>query len=472
MVGNIFKKIKAAKEGHSFRETAEYAFSVMLAKALSAFALSLISVLKIKYKKPARSKGAERRLGLVIPVMPDLSHHFIYREVFQLLEQFDLKLFVIFQGDKVYETPITETLSKSASYYPHVSRGRAVFYFSFIKRFFRSPLKVCNLLLFYRDYLIEGKSKFITFGAVRDYCHPLFGFVLADMMEGQDVSHIHAYCSNISTNHAIVAAHLLDKSLSFTGYVDFDFEYSFKMLKEKVALGDFMVVHTEFCKKRMVSYVGEEFEDKINVVRIGLDFDSIKRDASESFDKSLRLLAICGLVEKKGLKYLIDACSRIREEVPDFRLYIIGDGPLKESLVKQTRLLKLEDRIIFVGGLPNERVFEYLTEESILVMPSVYTKSRERDGIPTVIIEAMAKGVNVISTNVSGIPEVLINEMNGLMVEPEDSKALADAILRLYKDKQLFNALRENGRPKVMEMFDVRKNADNLAQLLDFSLKT
>jgi glycosyltransferase involved in cell wall biosynthesis/GT2 family glycosyltransferase len=463
--------VRLYTKGYTHAETCTYCLSVLLAKAVASILWKCARLSGMKYAPPGRTRGAANgRIGLVIPVMPDLSHHFLYREAHELGQAFDLRLFTVFKGDPGFDTPETTALAERSVYYPQVRNGRARFYMAFVKRALGYPKKTANLLLFYRDELARTKRKFVTFGAVRDFCHPLFGFTLTDMMEKEEVSHIHAYCSNMSTNHAVVAAHLLDKSLSFTGYVDFDFDYSFKMLKEKMGLADFMVVHTAFCQERMAGYVGEERRERIHVVRIGLDFDRLPPSPGRSQDRTLRLLSICGLVEKKGLNYLIDACTRLRERIPDFRLYVIGDGPLREALVRRTRDLKLEDRVIFTGALPNRRVFEYLTEDSILVMPSVYASSGERDGIPTVIVEAMSMGVNVISTRVSGIPEVVEDGVNGLLVAHGDSGLLADAIVRLHGDAELFERLRKAGGPKVRQMFDLKKNAAQLARLLEESL--
>lgn len=463
--------LRIVKRSQRLARSLAFRIAFPLAKFMESVLVTYARVSGMKYTEPRRTQGTDkRRIALIMPILPDLSHTFLYREAYELAKLFDLRVVTIFKGDTMFHTLETLELAKNNVYYPPMNVNGARFYFSFVRRCLRSPRKTANLLLLYKDELARRKERFITINAVRDSCHPLFGFTLADILERARISHIHANCSNISTNHTMVAAHLLDKSFSFTGYVDFDFDYSFKMLKEKMRLGDFMAVETHFCKARMVGYVGEEYRDKIYIIRIGLDLSSLRVSRKQSQDGVLRLITIGRFVEKKGLKHLIDACARLRQTIPDFRLYMIGDGPLRGALEEQTRNLHLEDRIQFTGPLQNDRVFEYLTEDSILVMPCVYAADGERDGIPTVIIEAMAMGINVISTRVSGIPELIEDGVNGLLVEPGDDAALAEAIIRLHTNQELADRLKQAVGSKLRAMFDVKANAAQLAVLLESSI--
>jgi glycosyltransferase involved in cell wall biosynthesis len=299
--------------------------------------------------------------------------------------------------------------------------------------------------------------------------HPVYGFYLAHLIEKQSVGHIHAYCTTKTSNFALVAAHMLDIGFSINSYVDFDFPAPYKLLDEKLELCDFDVVHTMFCKERLLSYTSEKYRSKIHVIRFGLTLDEfIPREKSDSM--KLRLLCIGNLVPKKGHRFLIKACEVLRDKGVDFELLIVGAGVMRPQLEELVAFLNLQDRIRFVGGVPNDKVADFLTPDAILVVPSIYAIDGERDGMPTIISEAMVMGTPVISTYVSGIPEVIKNGVNGLLVPPEDSNSLADAIVKLAGDTKLREDLIKNGRETVKELFDHRKWIPEIVKLLHQSL--
>jgi glycosyltransferase involved in cell wall biosynthesis len=162
------------------------------------------------------------------------------------------------------------------------------------------------------------------------------------------------------------------------------------------------------------------------------------------------------LIEIKGIKYLIKAFNKVLEDQNNIRLLIIGDGPEKKKLVNLSDQLHLKDRISFLGHMPHEQVLSYMCASDIFVGPSLV------EGLGNVFIEAMACGTPVIGTTVGGIPDIIEDKVNGLLVPPGDSNAIADAILKILNDEELRIRFSKKGLMVVKEIFDWDKICEKI----------
>lgn len=447
-------------------------FGLFICRIASFLILSPVLLFHRRYvplKK--KRKPEDKRLAVLLPIIPDMSHHFIYRELAHIKKNFDCAIFAIDRGDDNYATPLTRYLTENITYLPALDNGSnfPLYYLSYLKYLILHPVRVANLMRLYEEELGGKFYLFVNHKSVLSRLHPIHGFYLAHLLEKEPVGHIHAYCTNMATNFTLVVAHLLDLSFSINSYADFDFTFPFKMLDKKLQLCDFDAVHTEFCRERLLGYTSEKYRDKIHLVRFGLKLDRYT-PLEPSGSKMLRLVMIGGLVPKKGHRHLIKACEILKARGMDFELRIIGDGPLRKRLRELVSFLKLDDCITFVGAVPNDKLINYYTPDAILVLPSVYAPDGERDGVPTVITVALAMEMPVISTFVSGIPEVVRDRYNGLLVSPEDPHALADAIVELSSDDALRRQLVENGKRVVRERFDASIWLPKIEGLLRASL--
>jgi glycosyltransferase involved in cell wall biosynthesis len=178
------------------------------------------------------------------------------------------------------------------------------------------------------------------------------------------------------------------------------------------------------------------------------------------------MVSVARLVEKKGHRYLIEACNiLVRRGISDFICKIVGDGPLRGELEELSSRLGLSDSVQFFGALPSDKVLLAIEESDLFVLPCVVAKDGDIDGMPNVLIEAMALEKPVISTYVSGIPE-LVKDGSGILIPPEDSEALARAIEEIY---YLSYDERKNrgrkGREIIIEEFDLKKNVSEIKKL-------
>jgi len=171
------------------------------------------------------------------------------------------------------------------------------------------------------------------------------------------------------------------------------------------------------------------------------------------------------LVEQKGLTYLLDALALLGKDGLDYRLELVGEGAKREALEQQARQLGIAERVEFLGTLPNKEFLERMRSSHAFILPSVPATNGCMDGIPNVLIESMALGVPVISTSISGIPELIEDGVCGLLVPPRDSTALAASMRSLLEDRGLQQEFSTAGRAKVETLFEMSRNADQLIEI-------
>jgi glycosyltransferase involved in cell wall biosynthesis len=215
---------------------------------------------------------------------------------------------------------------------------------------------------------------------------------------------------------------------------------------------------SEYNRRHLVETLGLP-EEKVVVVRDGIRLDAIS-PVSEYRHRPFRIASAGRLVEKKGLAVLLDACARLAARGVPFEAAVYGDGPEREALAAQAARLGLEGRLTLAGSRPQAELLEQLRAASVFVLPCVRARNGDRDGTPNVLMEAMALALPVVSTRLSGIPELVADGEDGLLVEPGDAGALADAIERLHADRVLGEGLRLRARRTAEARFGIERTVD------------
>ncbi len=413
-----------------------------------------------------RGKGEGVRVAVLVPVLPDLSHTFVYREVLGMKENGGhFSLIALERGDPSIIHPEAGALLESARFAPRLSAiGYLAHYLYFL---FTSPRRMASLIRLYLPNSGNDPLLFLRLGRDRNICHPMRALSLARLLKRLRITHIHAHGSTYPATRAMVSSVLLDATFSFSTFVDFDYESDFKLLGDKVRQAEFVVATTRFCVDRLVALTAEKYRSKIHTIHLGIDPDYGREDRAPAPDGAPTILSVCRFVEKKGLDYLLRACAILRQKGASFRCLLVGDGPERDRLVTLAEKLELAGLVEFTGPVSNATVRDLMTRGDLLVAPSVYAGDGERDGIPTVLLEAMAYAIPVISTRVSGIPELVAHEQNGLLVKERDEVALADAMQRLLREPQLRASLGRRGRERVLADFDIRHSSRRLWALID-----
>lgn len=202
---------------------------------------------------------------------------------------------------------------------------------------------------------------------------------------------------------------------------------------------------------------------RIDIVHCGVDlgmFPFRPREAAPG--EPLRIVSVGALVEKKGYAHLIDACAALVERGTDVVCDIVGSGPLREELEERVRGRALEGRVRLLGAMSQEDVARLYAAADLFALPCVVARDGDRDGIPVVLMEAMASGVPVVSTDVSGIPELVRSGETGVCVPPGDAVALADALEGLIRSPERRRSMAEAARRTIVEGYQSRENAARL----------
>ncbi|OUI69706.1 glycosyltransferase family 4 protein [Serratia marcescens] len=187
-------------------------------------------------------------------------------------------------------------------------------------------------------------------------------------------------------------------------------------------------------------------------------------------ERPRHILAVGRLVEKKGFEVLIDALQLLRSRTGAFHCTLIGDGPLRATLQARIQAAELGNVIVLSGQQPQPDIIKAMQTAYLVVAPCVVSKDGDRDGLPTVLLEAMALGTPVISTRVAGIPELISDDETGLCIAPNNPAELAEALLRLFNEPATCLRLSLKAREKIERDFDIDRNAARLRTIFAASI--
>lgn len=172
-------------------------------------------------------------------------------------------------------------------------------------------------------------------------------------------------------------------------------------------------------------------------------------------DREMRLVHVGRLVEKKGTRYLLEAFAKIAVKHPDVRLRVVGDGELRAELERRSDALGLGGRVVFLGALTHAETLGEIRDATIVVVPSVTASDGDSEGLPQVLLEAGAARKPIVATNHSGIPDMIVDQVNGVLVEERDTAALAQAIELLVDNAGLRARLGAEARKTVVQQFEL-----------------
>jgi glycosyltransferase involved in cell wall biosynthesis len=299
----------------------------------------------------------------------------------------------------------------------------------------------------------------------------LAGIGLARQLRRQGVRHLHVHFAHSPASVAMYAARQLGIGFSFTGHANDLFQRR-TLLRRKLERAKFVACISHWHESFYRS-IAPSANTSYRVIRCGVDIEGWKPREQTNGDSQLplRVLTVCRLVEKKGVDLLIRAlCAMEQESGRQWRLTVAGDGPEEERLQALARELGCGDRIRWLGLVTNESIPALLDEAEVFVLPCRTDSAGDRDGIPVVLMEAMACGVAVASGDLPAIRELIEDGISGLLIpqpqSPAGIAALAAALSRLARDPALRHRLAAAGRRRVEEEFSMSRNIQVLEQSL------
>ncbi len=285
------------------------------------------------------------------------------------------------------------------------------------------------------------------------------GLEQAAWLRGFDPDLIHAHWATYPSTVAWALGRLLDKPFGFTCHAH-DIFTERQLLARKIDEAALAVTISRYNVEWLRANVAGERADRLRVVHCGVDLAHApwKPDGRSPN----RILAVGRLDPIKGFDTLVAALALLQGRGVAFECRLVGSGPLEAALREQARRAGVDGRIEFAGARPQDVVRAWMDEAALFVLPSQVAPDGNRDGIPVALMEAMASGCAVASTRVSGIPELVEHDVGGLLVEPGDVVALADAMQRLLADPRLRRRLAGGARERVVAGFDARAEAARL----------
>lgn len=295
-------------------------------------------------------------------------------------------------------------------------------------------------------------------GAVKRFLQA--GYIAPKFREA-GITHVHAHFGSSATSVAYYLNQLTGTGYSFTAHAKDIFieTVSNGTLTRKMNFADFVVTVSDYNLNHLSSLAPNA---KIHRIYNGLDLDRFAMSDVVPDGSHPLILAVGRLVEKKGFDDLISACALLRDRGMTFRCEIVGTGGEEAKLQGMIDDLKLEGAVELVGPLPREELIERYPKASLFAAPCIVGADGNRDGLPTVLIESMALGVPVVSTPVTGIPELVRDGLTGRIVPERSPAELADAMEKALNDPQNARKMAKAGRALVEREFDLHKNVAEL----------
>ncbi len=286
---------------------------------------------------------------------------------------------------------------------------------------------------------------------------------LACKVHRRGIGHLHAHFATVSTTVTRLAAAFAGIPYTFTAHAKDIFHDSVRPddLRRKLSDASAVITVSDFNLELLQKTYGPAAA-KVERIYNGLPLDRFRYD--DPRHRPPHIVGVGRLIEKKGFSCLIDACAVLAERRTRFSCSIIGAGDLEAELRHQILKLGLESRVELLGPQPLADVIARVQNAAVLAAPCVIGSDGNRDGMPTVLLEAMALGTPCVSTDVTGIPEIVRHEETGLLVAQEDPRALATAIERLLLDPDLRSQMAVRARRLIENDFDIRANAARLRQ--------
>ena len=285
----------------------------------------------------------------------------------------------------------------------------------------------------------------------------LEAMLLACWMRRQSITHLHVHFGNEASMVGMLCKRISACSLSYTIHGPDEFhDAAGQQLAAKVAAADWIVCISQFARSQLMQFSAPEFWSKIQVVRLGInaDYAPSQRTPTSVFT----ILCVGRLSPAKGQMVLLNAIDILRSEGQSFRVVLCGAGPSEAQLQQQLTQLNLGLQVELTGAMSKEAVCQLYGQADLFVLPSF------AEGIPVVLMEAMASGLPCISTRIAGIPELIEHGVNGYLVAPGDAYALSDAIRSLANDAHLCDRFKQQARITLAKHFCLEKNLDLLAQ--------
>ena len=400
-----------------------------------------------------------KQIGFLVKTYPKVSETFILNEILALEQRgFNLHIFSLCKPTDDKSHTLTSKVRANVTYLPSTSDGTDQECEGYLSYLYRQQSHLINTTV----------AEFTTTNIIKSQLVYQAAF-LALSVNHLGISHIHAHFASEPASVAVLVCFLADVSYSISAHAKDIYLSSPEILRRKIAGASFVVTCTDYNRRYLESI--SRGDKPIHCLYHGLDENRFSPTERGQYPKIFRILSVGRFREKKGFRYLLEACLLLKKRGYRFQCDIVGYGPQQKIMESFIQELDLNEIVYLPGKLTHDELMEYYRRATVFVLPCVIAGDGDRDGIPNVLLEAMAMEKPVVSTTISGIPEVVENMKNGLLVPPGNAKALADVIALVFQEPQLRKAFGKAGRHTVCKRFSISRNISRLASLLNESLE-
>jgi glycosyltransferase involved in cell wall biosynthesis len=434
-----------------------------------------------------------RRLAYLFPAFPVLHQTFTLGEVLGLKRRgYDLRLISLKPRSKGPQQPEALPLVEETAYCPRTLAPAMLA--ATLRAFTSRPFKALGLIGYvfttWREVpervtgngggastmgILERADAFLKSNdllyLLRSFAMLPYAFYLAELFEREGIEHVHAHWATYPTTVAMLVRRWRGIPYSFTAHA-YDIHMVARLLPEKIRSAEFVVTCARVNANYLASMVDRDESDKIHVNYHGADLERFSLARKEEHE-GFRVMTCGSLEEYKGIHYLFDAIAVLAQRGISVSCDVAGDGPQRAFLEKRATGLGISDRVTFHGYIDHDRLLVLYRAADTFALPSIVLgRYGKQDVIPNVLAEAMATGLPVIGSNISGVPELIDDGVDGILVEQRDSEGLADAIARLHGDAGLAASIGSAARKKVEDIWDRNKNLVELGGIINSYLRS
>lgn len=419
-----------------------------------------------------RPVASEPEIGYVLKGFARTSETFITNEI-HLLEKRGLKLSIFslikLEGQKQHA--VVDAIQALITYLPALSSLTEESLWQWLKTNLRHfsathsalfkarPFAYLRTLLFALKLALKHREKQF----IKEFLQA--GFIAQKALASGRIRHLHAHFAHTTTTVTMLASQLSGLPFSLTAHAKDIYLSELNpgdLLKLKLRRAKFIATCTKANEQHLREV--EPHSAPIYTIYHGLDTKQFAPLEKTPAPKPI-VLSVGRFVEKKGYKFLVEACRILKEQGLEFECHIVGGGDAEatKALIQQSQLT---DTVILHSAVTQEELRHIYQRATVFALACQIIESGDRDGIPNVLAEAMAMGLPIVSTDISGIPEIVDHRVDGLLVPQKNAAALAEAIAELLSDAALQQRLGQAARAKICRIFDAEVTVKELHRLL------
>ncbi len=397
-----------------------------------------------------------QRLAYLVSRYPAISHTFILREVLGLRKLgIEIEVASINSPDRPTEKLTADEQAEAKRTFFVKAAGAGGALPANAAAFFRGPVAYLGALGF--ALRLGGTDlKRIVYGLL----YFVEAVMVGEWMRSKGVNHLHVHFATPAATVGMIVTRLYPFTMSITVHGPDEFyDVPGYYLPQKIEASKLLCAISHYARSQLIRIVPASQWDKVVITRLGVDPEIFSPRTARPPNAAFEILCVGRLVAAKGQQILLDAVLRLRGEGRSVCLRFVGDGPDRAALEARSKQLGLEGSVVFEGAVNQDRIRAFYQSCDVFALPSF------AEGIPVVLMEAMAMEIPVVTTWITGIPELIRSGIDGLLVAPSDDKGFADAIGKLMDDPELCRTLGEQGRRKVVAEYNLGKSVEHLAEV-------